>query len=527
MKNNRSIISLFLLLFFVACTKASDENKPEDNTGNGNTEQLPNIEGVESIMPVNCTRIARVIGKTPSGETIPNPNQTAQRFQMGSTDFGNMWDAGNGSVFCVFGDNFNSYGGDWLSNAVAITTDRNLADGLYYDSMLWDNDKNKRKEIIHPEAGCVTAIPTGGFSVKTGNGTRQYVNYMSITEWAVNGDNDSWSANFSEIVYSDDYGKTWVKSGVKWSGSSNFVQIAYVVKDKMVYMWGTKAGRHSKACLARVPESEVLNKSSYRYWNGAGWSASEDEAEPVTNGEVSEMTVRYNSYFKRYMMMYLTVNQRKLVFRDAESPEGEWSAEKIVLDGTYGPSIHPWFCDGNNLWFVSSTVTSNPGVSYDTWHIFLFHADLQPDPDGFNMVWEGGFEYDPEQVISYRTLWRADEASTSHAAHSGINSCKLVNKTPGTWKDACVQTITVHRNTDYVLTGYAKSNIKGHVGAYLGARLPDGTICDTNPPLNPNEWTLITKEFNSGDNTSLDVFFGTWGADDLYVLVDDICLKKK
>jgi hypothetical protein len=54
---------------------------------------------------------------TPSGEDIPNPNNSLKRFGMSSTDFGNMWDAGDGTVWAVFGDNFNNRGGDWLSNS--------------------------------------------------------------------------------------------------------------------------------------------------------------------------------------------------------------------------------------------------------------------------------------------------------------------------------------------------------------------------------------------------------------------------
>lgn len=505
-------------------------NKPSTNEPSISPDEeeeyplVPGGETVHSLQAVNCVRVARVIGKTTEGEMIPNPNNTPERFRMASTDFGNMWDAGNGSVFCVFGDNFNSYGGDWLSNAIAITTDKDLTDGLYYDSMLWDDSKNKRKEIIHHTDSEATCIPTGGFSVKLADGVRQYINYMSIKNWNENGDADDWRVNYSELVYSDDFGETWIKSGVKWDENSHFAQIAYVEKDGIVYMWGTGAGRHGNAYLARVSPQNVLDKNAYQYWDGAAWNKDESSAAPVTNGEVSEMTVRYNTYYNRYIMMYFSARQRKLVYRDAICPEGEWSAEKIILNGTYGPSIHPWFCDGRNLWFVSSTVTSNPSVNYDTWHIFLYHAYLQEDPEGFNMVWEGGFEYDPGQGIAYNTLWNASLASSSHDAHSGAIACKLTNKESGVWKDACTQTISIHKNTDYVISGYAKGNIAGHTGAYLGVRLADGTILDSNPPLQKDEWVKITKTFNSGDNTSLDIFFGTWGAEGLYVLVDDICL---
>lgn len=481
-------------------------------------------EDVPSIEPVGCTRIARVIGLTADGENEPNPNKTWSRFGMASTDFGNMWDAGNGSVWAIFGDNFNNSGGDWLSNAIAITTDKDLSDGLYYDSMLWDRGTNKRKEIIDPTSGEITCIPTGGFSVQTVVGRRQYVSYMSVKQWSVGGIADNWACNHSEIVYSDDFGQTWTKSGVKWSGDGGFVQVAFVVRDDTVYMWGTPAGRFGQVRVARVPAKKVLDKSAWEYWDGALWVNDESRAAPVTSGTVSEMTVRYNTYFKRYMMMYLSVNQRKLVFRDASDPQGDWSQEKIVTNGTYGPSIHPWFCDGKDLWFVSSSVTSNPGKSYDTWHIFLYHSKLHADPQGFNMVWEAGFENEPDKPLSNLTLWDVNtSALTSHDAHGGSVSLKLGNSETGIWKDGCTQVIPVRKNTRYKVSGWMKSSIQGSTQSYIGVRIGD-KVYDRNPALSTDGWTEAAIEFNSAENTSLTVFFGTWGAPGLSVLADDFCL---
>ena len=533
------------LLLLAACIAVSCEETPQPNGGTGNTDnntddEFALVEGGEdvlSIEAVNVRKVARVVGMTPKGEDLPNPNNTLKRFGMSSTDFGNMWDAGDGTVWAVFGDNFNNRGGDWLSNAVAITKDRNLDDGLYYDSMLWDEGKDKRMEIItsrqktgqHPDGSDyeITCIPTGGMSVPEGSSRRQYINYMSVNNWKPTGENDYWTCNYSEIVYSDDFGDTWTRSGVKWDGTSNFVQIAYEVHEGTVYMWGTKSGRHEKVHVARVAQEKVLDKNEYEYWNGKAWVKDESQAAPVTNGHVSEFSVRYNSYYKRWIMLYLSVNQRKLVYRDAASPEGEWSGEKIILNDTYGPSIHPWFCDGRDFWFVSSTVTSDASVTYDTWHIFLYHAKLRADADGFNMVWEGGFENEPTESINYKTFWEAPHASTSYDAHEGKVSCKLTNKDEGVWKDACTQKIIVHKNTDYVITGYAKSSLTGYEKAYLGARLPVGGVKDKAIPLNPDQWTEIRVEFNSGDNTEIELFFGAWGHAGLTVNIDDIHMTIK
>ena len=521
-------LSAVLLGTALFCGNSCKENNPEPGPAPGPEEDefalVDGGESVSSIEPVGCDRVARVVGITMQGETEPNPNKTWSRFGMASTDFGNMWDAGNGTVWAIFGDNFNNSGGDWLSNAIAISTDKNMIDGLYYDSMLWDSKNNKRMEIIDPSPGEVTCIPTGGFSVQTVVGRRQYVSYMSIKQWQVDGMADKWTCNHSELVYSDDFGKTWTKSGVKWNGDSGFVQVAFVVQGDNVYMWGTPSGRFGQVRVARVSTKNVLDKSAWEYWDGALWVHDESRAVPVTSGTVSEMTVRYNTYFKRYMMMYLSVNQRKLIFRDAAAPEGDWSEEKIVLNSTYGPSIHPWFCDGKDLWFVSSSVSREQGKSYDTWHIFLYHSKLHADPAGFNMVWESGFENEPDKALNYQTLWNVGDVITSHDAHGGSISIKLTNTQPNVWKDGCTQVIPVRKNTRYRISGWMKSTVEGSNLSYIGVRIGD-KIYDRNPALHTDSWTESSVEFNSGENTSLTVFFGTWGASGLSVLADDIVLS--
>ncbi len=143
------------------------------------------------------------------------------------------------------------------------------------------------------------------------------------------------------------------------------------------------------------------------------------------------------------------------------------------------------------------------------------------------MIWEGGFEDEPTMNITYKTLWNAANSTSCHDAHTGDVSCKLSNGTEGEWKDACTQSITVKKRKEYILTAWAKSSIAGSDRSYLGVRLHDGTIIDAHPALNSDNWTKITVEFNSGDNTSLDVFFGTWGASGLQVLVDDFSLEPK
>lgn len=49
-----------------------------------------------------------------------------------------------------------------------------------------------------------------------------------------------------------------------------------------------------------------------------------------------------------------------------------------------------------------------------------------------------------------------------------------------------------------------------------------GEIYDTAIPLKNDEWTEISITFNSGDNTSVELFFGTWGHAGLTIYIDDV-----
>lgn len=517
-------ILLMAAALFIAhgCSSASDGETPQPEP------PAPEPAATGTLLPQRVKLVARVTGRSEAGETLPNPSRTDARFNIGRTDYGNMWDAGNGKLMCVFGDNFDHNGGNWKSNAIALTTDRDLTDGLYYSEMLMDGREVKEIIVSRSKTGQypdgrqfeVTCIPTGGIAA----GTRQYLNYMSIHDWKPTGENDYWSVNYSELVYTDDYGATWTRSGVKWDADSNFTQVAYLKENGMIYMYGTHSGRYGNVYLARVGEKSVLDKSAYEYWNGGGWSRDEQASVPVARGTVSEMTVAYNSRYKRYMMMYLSVNQRAIVYRDAPSPEGDWSGEKIILyedgNGLYGPYIHPWFNEDNELWFVLSH-------AIPTWNVFLMRAELGWDEAGVNLLSEGGFEEHPTQALGYKTMWKMNPAAlSSRDAHSGKIACRFSNTRPGDWQDVCTQTVSLQQNTLYSVECWVKSEQPLPAeGVYVGVRMPDGTIYDATAASAADEWTSLRCEFNSGKASEGEVFLGVWGGPEMTFIADDICIK--
>lgn len=483
-----------------------------------------------SLIPGNAVRpygtqvIARVTGTTPTGETLPNPNNTQVNYGLNETDIGVMWETHDNELMVAFGDNFDiGRGASWKSNALAFTSDNNLSNGLTFSSMLMNN--GQLVELLDPLAGETTCIPLGGVSV----GTRNYIYYKAVNQWNRNGNPDDWSVHYGEIAYSDNYGSTWTRSGVKWGSTSNFAQAYYLKKDGKIYMFGTPSGRLGDVYVARVNEANILTKSSYDYWNGSSWvNNNEGAAQPIALGPVSgEMSVIYNSYWNRYFMIYLSVKRRAIVMRDAADVTGEWSEEKIVSEDNgnaiYAPYFHPWYNNGSDLYYLVSYARQQI-TSEGKWNIFLYHTSI----DGgilFNMLSEPGFEELPSLGLGDSTHWKVPNSVASTNTHSGSVSCKLTNNTAGQFRDAAVQTVAVKPNTNYVLKAWAKSSLPNVTGAYLGVRKPNGGVADTNPTITNTGWTQLFYFFNSGNNTRLDVFYGVWGYSGLDIYLDDVTLQ--
>lgn len=308
-------------------------------------------------------------------------NRTDKRWQVQGTDLGIMWESAPGQVAIAFGDTigrgFHPPGGqgdDWRSNVLAFSTDRNLSDGMTFDSMVQDSRCHAAELLSSRKLDNVeiTTIPTSGFAV----GDRQYMSYMSIRTW--NSIPGTWWTNHGGIAYSDDGGSTWTKDPyAQWDnifGVTAFQVAAMVPAGDFVYMFGTPNTRLGAVGLARVPKDQVLNKSAYQYWSNGSWTpvGGAAAATPIVHGPVAELSVRYDESTGKWQMSYLDTAKTAIVLREADSPQGEWSdgAPTVsVLDypELYGGFIHPW-SRGNDLYFTIST--------WSDYNVFLMHARI-------------------------------------------------------------------------------------------------------------------------------------------------------
>ncbi|AKS33521.1 DUF4185 domain-containing protein [Mycolicibacterium goodii] len=377
----------------------------------------------------------------PSGNW-PQTNNTSG-FDIWGTDLGIMWDGGewNGERFVhtAFGDTFSGphMSGFWRSNALLISTDNVLSDGLglVQTGPAYQFIPASGRNLFGLFGGTeVTVIPTAGVQI---DGT-QYVNYMSVRSWDTPG---RWTTNFSAISVYDPDTDTWVLApstirSAGWfssstpyvPGSQNFQQAAYVLQPedqvgedgvRYLYAFGTPSGRAGSAYLSRVPEDAVTDLSEYEYWDGKRWVAGNAAvAAPVigdstrssglfgfivdwandpnvlggylgglvgakTGGNVSEMSVQYNEYLGKYVVLYGD-GDNNIQMRIADRPEGPWSdpvmlASSADYPGLYAPMIHPWSGTGMLVDDNGDSDLSNLYWNMSLWgdyNVVLMQTDL-------------------------------------------------------------------------------------------------------------------------------------------------------
>ncbi|HZQ30412.1 MAG TPA: DUF4185 domain-containing protein [Mycobacterium sp.] len=304
-----------------------------------------------------------------------SPNNTIRRFAVSGTDLGLLWDNGGGQVLMAFGDT-SGYcvipGHQWRYNVLMRSDDRSLSNTVSVGSSPALRP-GIAKQVINSIKAAPSEdgiIPTAGVSV----GGTQYLNFMSIKQWESSG---AWSTNFSAIAMSPNNGETWaVYPGTvrpPEGGNENFQMGAYLKgNDGYIYSFGTPPGRGGSVYLTRVPQNFVPDLTKYEYWNGTWVPNNPAAATPVIPGPVGEMSAQYNTYLKRYLVLYCNGNN-DVVARTAPAPQGPWGPEQMLVSsfsipgGIYAPFLHPW-STGKDLYFNLSL--------WSAYNVMLMHTVL-------------------------------------------------------------------------------------------------------------------------------------------------------
>lgn len=294
-------------------------------------------------------------------------NRTDERWNVHGTDLGHLFEH-EGQLVMVFGDTFGPDKRDWRSNALArlsqVTRDGLLIGSMVSDERGWARELLRSKKVDGVEH---TIIPTNGVSV----GSRMFLHAMSVRTWGRPG---RWECNHAMVAYSDDGGERWDTLGSpRWDGGSNFVQVAFVRHGGHVHLFGIPAGRFGGVQLARVPDEQLLDAGSYRYWDGLSWQSEPRRAETLVSAPVGELSVQWNESLGSWLMAYLDEHRAAIVFRRASSLTGPWGPPRVVAGAAdypqlYAPFLVPGLSQGRDVHFTMSM--------FGPYNVFLMRVSL-------------------------------------------------------------------------------------------------------------------------------------------------------
>ncbi|GED96162.1 DUF4185 domain-containing protein [Gordonia crocea] len=324
-----------------------------------------------------------------------SPNRTDKRFSITSTDVGIPWDNGSGQVLMAFGDTWGKCNGAmvWRHNTMLRANgNSDVSKGISFPNAMPGNIRSGASvTAAHPNFAQpitngigiknieVGRIPTAAISI----GGVQYLSFMSILRWGAAG---RWETNFSAIATSRDNGQTWrvenntIRSRYELNipgvpntatGQGRFQVSSFLRDGPWVYQYGTPNGRYGALFLSRVPANRILDINAYQYYRGGGqWSGFSGDATKIATEPIAEVSVRYNSFLKRYVM--LSSRKGSITLRTAPNPEGPWSGPRTIVSGRqisklYAPYIWPRDT-GSALYFVASR--------WDDYNVMLIRTDL-------------------------------------------------------------------------------------------------------------------------------------------------------
>ena len=313
-------------------------------------------------------------------------------------------------VLILFGDTFGSNTpvrtGVWRNNMLLRSSDNILSNGMYVRDgsvpiegttaddftgapLVYNSELNQNifKQVIANERYAVgqdiTIIPTSAISVPYNNayGSRQYATFMDVRSWDTPG---RWTTNYSGVAYlrrqrRDMACRVGEHPRIRPGVLDQAVRLrqpelpAGSTRQAAGGLSGCGCGlglrvRHSLGARGHglpvpVKQDQILDQTKYEYWNGTAWVANKPSAAtPVLPGTttssffglikrttyptVGEMSVQYNEYEQKYIMIYAD-QSNNIVMRKADRPEGPWSAPTTLvtsskMPGLYAPMIHPW-----------------------------------------------------------------------------------------------------------------------------------------------------------------------------------------
>jgi Domain of unknown function (DUF4185) len=280
-----------------------------------------------------AVKVAQIVGEFDRERDKPTENRTVSRYKLYSTDLGVSF-RHKGTTYLLFGDTGGPNGGD----AIAHVTESSPKDGIKLN-FLANEDGIYRPVFVPGIRQESFEVPMEGVSV----GGKMYIYHTTDHK-------PTFLMGRSVVAVSEDDGMTF--NYLYDLSSRHFINVSVVsvqnfawkgvpdAKGADLLLFGSGHYRQSDVRLAYQPEDKIENPSSICYFSGMnedgrpGWSCKEEDAIPLFEQPcVGELSVRFNRFISKWIMLYNCGKERQLInMRTADHPWGPWSDPQIIFD---------------------------------------------------------------------------------------------------------------------------------------------------------------------------------------------------
>jgi hypothetical protein len=306
-------------------------------------EPIAVLEGTRKIVQLTGEFDREGWGGPPDPPNLAH-NRTESRWGVRGTDLGVSFPHRNRTYF-LFGDTwrrpFVEEERDF--DAIAFCTDPEPDDGLDL--------------TFHPRPPIVPGIPQHGFEVPLDGvsfGGDMFV-FFSTDRMKI-GAADVMGRSIVAVSHNDGFDFTHLREFSR----DKFINVSIEpvagadigLRDfgTALLIAGSGRYRSSDVYLAAMPLEEIASGRDVRFYAGQirdqpFWSSSEADAVPLfCSGCVGELSLRWNRFVERWILLYNSDTPNGIVMRSAPKPWGEWSGPVSVFDGGihggYGKFMH-------------------------------------------------------------------------------------------------------------------------------------------------------------------------------------------
>jgi hypothetical protein len=315
-------------------------------TGSMPKEVTPDIT---ILMP--GTKIDQLVGEYDREFKKQTLNKTYSRYKLLNADLGVPFRYNN-RTYIVFGD---SHGGGVTGDrdAIAWTDDPTINNGLLLH-FLHSANGTWTPVNIPGVAQAGFDVPMEGVEVNgkmyiyaTTNHTAKKTMGESVVARNTGGANFRFLYNFSSYHYINVSVVKTSSTDIKPSSSSWKLLPDNRGTGTGLVIFGSGAYRKSNVYLAYQPASEIENSTKIRFFAGVDkkgkplWTSNEIKSVALFDQPcVGELSVTYNSFISRWIMLYNCGNPRGINMRTAKHPWGPWTKPQVLFDPWKGGYCH-------------------------------------------------------------------------------------------------------------------------------------------------------------------------------------------